>query len=131
MEQGLKERLVGAAVLVILAVVFIPMLLDERQEDEIVITETNIPPKPDIIPVPPADTDFSSSIVPLEPEEPASGNIEKQDTDQQQSAMENTESINKPPELTTKPETPVVTVPVIENEEPATGVGSTSWSVMD
>lgn len=129
MEQGLKERLVGAAVLVILAVIFIPMLLDDRQEDDIVITETNVPPKPANIPVPPEETDFSSSIVPLQPEQPVSGTIEKPETDQPQPAMENTETIKKPAELITKPEAPVVTAPVMESEEPATGVGLSAWVV--
>lgn len=46
MEKGLKERLVGAAVLVILAVIFIPMLLGGYPESEQVISETNIPERP-------------------------------------------------------------------------------------
>ena len=131
MEQGLKERLVGAAVLVILAVIFIPMLLDERQEDDIVITETNIPPKPESFPVPPEDTDFSSRIVPLQAEQPASGNIEKPEADQPQPANKITETTTtQPPELmTTKPELPPVTAPVMESEEPATGVGLSAWVV--
>ena len=128
MEQGLKERLVGAAVLVILAVIFIPMLLDDRQEDDIVITDTNIPPKPENIPVPPEDTDFSSRIVPLQPEQPVSGTIEKPETDQPQPADEITDS-TKPPEMMTGPELPSVAAPVIESEEPATGVGLSAWVV--
>lgn len=58
MDQRLKERLVGATVLVVLAVVFIPMLLDDTQEDKDEITGTIIPPKP--------DGEFSSRIIPLE-----------------------------------------------------------------
>ena len=54
----MKERLVGATVLVVLAVVFIPMLLDDTHEDKNEITGTNIPPKP--------DNEFSSRIIPLE-----------------------------------------------------------------
>lgn len=46
MEQGLKERLVGASVLVILAVIFIPMLLGGSPETDQLITETNIPERP-------------------------------------------------------------------------------------
>lgn len=130
MEQGLKERLVGAAVLVILAVIFIPMLLDERQEEDIVITETNIPPKPESIPVAPEETDFSSRIVPLQAEQPASGNIEKPETDQPQPANEITDTTtSKPPEMTTRPESPPATAPVMESEEPATGVGLSAWVV--
>jgi DedD protein len=57
MEQGLKERLVGAAVLVIMAVIFIPMLLGGSPESDEPITETNIPQRP--------DDKSSSRIVPL------------------------------------------------------------------
>ncbi len=58
MEQALKERLVGATVLVILAVIFIPMLLGEKPEISNDITKTNIPPKP--------EGKFSSRIIPLQ-----------------------------------------------------------------
>lgn len=58
MQRRLKERLIGAAVLVMLAVIFIPMILDDTKHTESTITKSNIPAKP--------DTDFSSRIVPLE-----------------------------------------------------------------
>ena len=58
MQRRLKERLIGAAVLVMLAVIFIPMILDDTTHTESTITKTNIPPKP--------ETEFSSRIVPLE-----------------------------------------------------------------
>ena len=54
MERRLKERLTGAAVLVMLAVIFIPMILDNSSDPINRITETNIPPRP--------DTDFRSRI---------------------------------------------------------------------
>lgn len=57
MDQNLKERLVGAAVLIILAVIFIPMFLSDVPITAGRITETNIPEKPEV---------FSSRIVPLE-----------------------------------------------------------------
>lgn len=58
-DDNLKERLVGAAVLVFLAVIFIPMFLsDEPPSDEFIITESNIPEKP--------QSEFSSRIIPLE-----------------------------------------------------------------
>ena len=57
MQRRLKERLIGAAVLVMLAVIFIPMILDDTSHTESTITETNIPAKP--------DADFNSRIVPL------------------------------------------------------------------
>ena len=57
MERRLKERLIGAAVLVMLGVIFIPMILDDSSETDITITETNIPRRP--------DNNFSYRIVPL------------------------------------------------------------------
>ena len=62
MEQRLKERLIGAGVLVLAAVIFIPVLLDDSQKTDTTITETNILEKP--------DGEFSSRLIPLpEPEE--------------------------------------------------------------
>ena len=56
MEQKLKERLVGAAVLVAIAVIFIPIIFTESPETE-VISGSNIPEKP--------ETNFNSRIVPV------------------------------------------------------------------
>ncbi len=47
MDFQLKQRLVGAAVLVSLAVIFLPMLLDEPQYRQTEIEENPIPPKPE------------------------------------------------------------------------------------
>ena len=58
MEEGLKQRLVGAVVLVLLAVVFIPMLLDISTETQ----ETGV----DLRSSSDGNTEFSSRIVPLE-----------------------------------------------------------------
>ena len=57
MQRRLKERLIGAAVLVMLAVIFIPMILNDTSQTETRITKSNIPAKP--------DTKFSSRMVPL------------------------------------------------------------------
>ena len=46
MEAGLKQRLVGAAVLVFIAVVVIPIVLDEPREHEQPNALLNIPPEP-------------------------------------------------------------------------------------
>lgn len=56
MHQRLKERLVGAAVLVVIAVIFIPMLLT-GPIDSGSINKTNIPERP--------AEKFSSKLVPL------------------------------------------------------------------
>lgn len=46
MDQGLKQRIVGALVLVVAAVVFLPMLLSGQ--DETVQVEVNVPPAPQL-----------------------------------------------------------------------------------
>ncbi|MFT5426597.1 MAG: DedD protein [Gammaproteobacteria bacterium] len=56
MEQKLKERLVGAAVLVAIAVIFIPIILTDSPETES-ISGSNIPEKP--------ETTFNSRIIPV------------------------------------------------------------------
>jgi DedD protein len=64
MEQKLKERLVGAVVLVAVAVIFIPIILTDSPEPE-AIQGSNIPEKP--------ETNFNSRIIPvLEVDEKAS-----------------------------------------------------------
>ncbi|MDT8403382.1 SPOR domain-containing protein [Sulfuriflexus sp.] len=58
-DINLKQRLVGAVVLVSLAVIFIPMILDGRDPTVNYITKSNIPPKP--------ERDFVSRVIPLNP----------------------------------------------------------------
>lgn len=58
MERRLKERLTGAVVVLLLAVIFVPMLLDNSAQDDIEITKTNIPPGPDV--------EFKSAVLPVE-----------------------------------------------------------------
>lgn len=66
MERPLKQRLVGAAVLVGLAVIFVPMLVERSPIETPRIVESNIPPVPPTAP----SGEFTSKIVPLEPVEP-------------------------------------------------------------
>ena len=49
MERRIKERLTGAAVLMMIAVIFIPMVLDNSNGGYTKIEGTNIPPQPDAI----------------------------------------------------------------------------------
>ena len=62
MNQQIKQRLVGAVVLVSLAVIFIPMLLDGGDESEMPVFGSNIPEKPDV--------KFEPLDIPLEPVTP-------------------------------------------------------------
>ncbi len=54
-DSKLKQRLIGALVLIILVVIFVPMLLDEPRESS--LKATNIPAQPE---------EFSSKITPLD-----------------------------------------------------------------
>ena len=58
-ETNLKVRLVGAIVLVSMAVIFIPMILDGREIAGTPVGESNIPAKP--------ENGFISKVIPLTP----------------------------------------------------------------
>jgi len=58
MERRLKERLTGAVVLILLAIIFIPMILDNSAQVDIGISKTNIPVAPEV--------DFKTKIQPVE-----------------------------------------------------------------
>jgi DedD protein len=64
LNERLKQRLVGAVVLVSLAVIFIPMLLDGGEEGGMPLFGSNIPDKPNYR--------FEPLDIPLEPVEPVS-----------------------------------------------------------
>ncbi len=124
MEQGLKERLVGAGVLVILAVIFIPMLFDETPETEPVITESNIPPKPDNIPAPP-EGDFSSRIIPLQQEKSDTTVTTPEEKTEDKPTEENTMATDTI--AATGEQKP--SAAVVVNGESATNVGLSAWVV--
>jgi len=118
MEQALKERLVGATVLVILVVIFVPMLLDDTSHSDIDITQTNIPEKP--------ESSFSSRIIPLQEETieetklPETENVtaeKKTDVDEKEAVAKMPE-IEKLPALTSDDDKPV-----------DQGVGLNAWVV--
>ena len=83
MDQRLKERITGTTVLVLLAVVLIPLVLDDSRVVETGITTTNIPEQPDeefttrLVPIPEQD-----DVVPAEedagdsPAQAAAGNTD-------------------------------------------------------
>ncbi|MCU0833031.1 MAG: SPOR domain-containing protein [Chromatiaceae bacterium] len=52
MEEGAKRRLVGAAVFVALLVIFLPMLVEEREESPVPEAALVVPPRPAIEPRP-------------------------------------------------------------------------------
>ncbi len=82
MEQKLKERLVGAAVLVAVAVIFIPIIFTDSPDTEVILG-SNIPEKPEtnfssrIIPV--IESDDKSSSTPIDSENIESGKSQQND----------------------------------------------------
>jgi DedD protein len=61
MDQRLKERITGTTVLVLLAVVLVPLVLDDSRVVETRITTTNIPEQP--------DEEFTTRLVPIPEQE--------------------------------------------------------------
>lgn len=108
MERRLKERLVGAAVLAILAVIFIPMVLDDTEHPPTAITTTNIPPRP--------EGEFTSRIVPI----PAGG------TAREQGSRQTTPAAAPPPgpaqtQTATESGMPAVEAPATPDPRPEPG----------
>ena len=60
MQQRLRQRLIGAVILMGLAVALLPLLLEDGRGPQSLREGANIP-------APPAESDFTSRIVPLEP----------------------------------------------------------------
>ena len=128
METELKQRLIGAAVLVILAVIFIPMLLDTSVDEKQVMSGTNIPPQPTDMPAPPPAEDFSSRIVPLEqtPDDaPATGTVETPEPEPSGPAP----AAEGPPPSDSAATAEEIHAPVVENEDNTGSVGVTAWVV--
>lgn len=138
MHQRLKERLVGAAVLVVLAVIFIPMVLTGPVETG-AIEETNIPAKP--------DEKFKPTLVPIsgsvrpDPVSDAPA-MDTADTDMPTSGTEETETATviatddtdntaateqQAPEATAEAE--VTPEPKVEKTRPEKPVGLSAWVV--
>ena len=121
MEPKLKQRLTGTAVLVILAVIFIPMLLDTAREGQQGVDETNIPAQPADMPAPPEE-DFSSRVVPL-----------LQLPEQTPPAETETAPPPPPVEVSPLPESAVTEnaapQPEVQNEDQTNRVGVSAWVV--
>jgi len=107
-DNKFKQRLVGALVLIALAVIIIPMFLDFRKDYGRVIRGSNIPPKPD---------DFHTEVIAITPPEEArplpavkeSAEVPTDEaaTDEVPTDEASTEEPpSEPPVLTARPETP-------------------------
>ena len=69
MDEQLKQRLIGAAVVISLGVIFLPMVLDGGRHAEYEKIRIEIPAEPEV--------DYSSSIAPLTPPEVEISRIER------------------------------------------------------
>jgi len=129
MESGLKQRLIGAAVLVILAVIFIPMLLDTSVDEKQVMSGTNIPTQPADMPAPPPAEDFSSRIVPLEQPPEAAPATATAETPEPELSTGPASAAEGPPPSDSATTTEETRAPAVENEDKAGSVGVTAWVV--
>lgn len=111
-DGGLKQRLVGAVVLVILGVIVIPMLLGGEGHSP--LTKSNIPP-------PPA-SEFSSKIIPLE-DVPPTGSLNPVPT-------ELAPVVEPPaPAQPVAPKAPAQALPLPESHVDKTPAAATGWVV--
>lgn len=102
MDNKLKQRLVGATVLIVLAVIFIPQLLDGDPDST--VTEIKLPPE--------AEGEFTSKIIPLDEPVPADISTPVDDTKPVSAEVAPPAVVAPPAEdepsaLVTKPELPV------------------------
>jgi len=107
LDEQLKQRLVGAAVIVSLIVIFVPMLLDEPDDSEPVEMDTRIPDKPQALqdplpsreilpkPVPAQPTPGVAEPEPVQP--PEDWSAEEAPSVPDQKASENTPSVVETP----------------------------------
>jgi len=129
-ESRIKQRLVGALVLIALAVIIVPLFLDFRKDYDHVIKGTNIPPKPDdfhveVVPlVPPGDFKAPPGDIKAPPEEnklpPGDINPPPDSTDQDESESAPPPPASPAPANVKKPPAakPVVPAPKAEAAKP-------------
>lgn len=126
MESGLKQRIIGALVLVVAAVIFLPMLLSGQDETERV--EVDVPPRPvmdnsDIAVAPPPTLPEPAPV----PEIPQLGETPVTEPE----PVEELAAIDAPAEPTPVP-TPEPSVPTVETPAetaPAAASAQGGWVV--
>lgn len=137
-DINLKQRLVGAVVLVSLAVIFIPLILDGRDSAVNYITKSNIPPKPErefvsrVIPLNPSPVPEPEMLEPKAIAEPAKAAPEKVEDEAKKTVIPvetvkpAVKKIAEKPPIVAKPEVNVVAKPKLV-AKPKTGLSA--WAV--
>lgn len=126
MDRQLKQRVVGATVLVALGVIFIPIFLDNDALDTRVLNVSNIPPAPQ------DEGDYTSRVVPLS--EQAISDLEAR-TLQPVEVLELNTPIydDEPIEETVAPTVPISEQPDDDVADPSTNAvprtGVVAWTV--
>lgn len=114
MDDALKKRLVGAVVLVSLAVIFVPMLIEDEPVVSPSIKDTNIPPRPVLI--------HPGERQPPTPRSEVSGDAAPLGTTQRPLALPLPEMVQQAPEVD-EPVPPTVSVEPL-SQAPEAAVGS-------
>ena len=127
MDEQLKQRLVGAAVLVLLAVIFVPMVLDRPPEPEVRIEHPTLPPRD--------ETDFSSRIVPMTELQAPPAEVEpKRELVPESEPAAPPLPVEPPGTLTAAAKAPATEnkpapAPAAEPKAPKVGVAPTAWAI--
>lgn len=133
MDNLVKQRVIGAVVLVALAVIFVPMLLD-KPEDELGPVGSNLPARPDqsvadrieplTLPEPPVEVDPAQVVLDQPPEDSAAAGDAALAEVQQAETNTASDPVSEPnaaPAVTPAPtDAPATTAPPAATEPPAT-----------
>lgn len=68
--MSLKQRLIGGAVIVVLAVIFVPIMLDGSGRKEQLTQDVEIPPEPAFVIEQSPSSGDTTAVQPIQPEEP-------------------------------------------------------------
>lgn len=121
MNQQIKQRLVGAAVLVSLAVIFIPMLLDGGNHSSIPRFGSNVPSQPEF--------DFEPLEIPLQAVTPIPVDRPKVIHKAVKPAADSNKPVQSKPKASVKPAVTKPAVAVPAPPKPKTSTATVTWVV--
>lgn len=121
--DGLKQRIIGALVLISLAVIFVPMVFDEPHSER-TSTSINIPEEP---PFPEVETPASDPVTPPAYQQDTAGNSGSNGQSQGFRILEEDAPAAQPvPDTSTKPATDVAQPAPVESSQPKPIASATS-----